>query len=154
MIFLARFLIKWSVNMMLLKKFSAFVLSSFCLLNTAYASQVRLCPDINRIKAEQISSAELISSNIYFTYNLSRYNTDKFWGFAIAPIKADSQEMAIEVANEVLSTITSQGVPDPQSEELVCLYDTGRDDIIAAAVDAEDAYFSINRLKHALQSAR
>ncbi|RUR06178.1 DUF4949 domain-containing protein [Legionella sp. km772] len=127
--------------------------SALLLAGSVYAGQVQLCPDINDIKMEGMSMAEPIMNNLFFSYNLSNYNTSTNWGFVIAPIEADSEEMAIDRANEVLDGMSSPGIPEEADDELVCVYNTGRQDILAAAINA-DHMISPSKLKQYIQKRR
>ena len=62
--------------MMLKSKLATFA-GALVLAGSAFAN---VCPDINDIKAEGLSMAELIAPNIYLTYNISTYNTSSNWG--------------------------------------------------------------------------
>jgi len=102
-----------------------------------------------------MTMADLIASNLYYSYNISTYNTDSMWGFVIAPIEADSSDDAIETANGILSSMSSSGSPQDGDKkgEIVCLYNTGQQNILAAAVNAE-RMISPNKLKQYIHKAR
>lgn len=128
--------------------------SALLLAGSVYAGQAQICPDINDIKAEGMSMAEPIMNNLFFSYNLSAYNTSTNWGFVIAPIEADSEEMAIEIANEVLGGMSSPAIPEVNGDnEVVCLYNTGNQNILAAAINA-DQMISPYKLKQFIQKRR
>ncbi|CAM2757974.1 DUF4949 domain-containing protein [Legionella worsleiensis] len=120
--------------MMLKSKLAAFA-GALILAGSAFAGQTSLCPNINDIKAEGIYMAEEIEFDMYITYNISNYNTRSIWGFLIAPVQAESAELAIEDANRILSTMSAQGVPEQHGDAIICDYDTGRQDVIAVAIN-------------------
>lgn len=120
--------------MMLRSKLAAFA-GALILAGSAFAGQEGPCPSINDIKAEGITMAEELGPNIYISYNISNYNTDSTWGFIIAPIEGDSAEVAIEGGNEILSTMSAPGVPEQHGGAIICDYDTGRQDVFAAAIN-------------------
>ncbi len=136
---------------MMFKKLAA-VTSALLFASSIYAGQITSCPDINEIKAEGISMAQPIMESLFFTYHFSFYNTNNNWAFAIAPIEADTEEVAIDLANEVLDNINSSGIPDNSGKDVVCYYDTGRPDILAAAMQAD--FMSPNKLKQHILKAR
>jgi hypothetical protein len=117
------------------------------LAGSAFSAQPAICPDINDIQAEGLTMAEEIGPDLYISYNISPYNTPSMWGFIIAPVVGDSAEVAIDIANDILSTMTAPGVPEQDRNTLVCLYDTGRQDIYAAAINTDDGQISPMKLK-------
>lgn len=123
----------------MLKKRLAAVASALVLAGSVYAGQEQICPDIEHIKAEGLTMAELITKNVYYSYNMSTYNTNKMWGFVIAPVEADSIGSAVEAGNVILSTIHGPGLPQELDEHstVECLYDTGVPYIVAVAVSTE-----------------
>lgn len=124
--------------MMFRTQLAAFT-SALILASSAYSAHIGLCPDINDIKAEGLSMAEEIGPNIYVSYNISNYNTDTTWGFLIAPVEADSGDMALEDANEILSLMNGPGFPEEHGSDIICDYDTGHPDIMAAAISSSEA---------------
>ena len=95
-----------------------------------------VCPDLNRIQAVGISMASELGYGFFVGYSIDNFNTSSTWGFAIGPVQADSDEDAITVSNEILANMTAPGLPDPSEEnELVCLYETGRDGVFAIAIN-------------------
>ena len=131
----------------------AAIATALLLAGSVYAGQNQLCPDINDIKAVGLSAAEHITGDMFFSYGISNYNTNSTWGFVIAPITAESTEMAIDVANDILDTMTAPGVPEEKNNELVCLYNTGHQNILAAAIPA-DQMISPSKLKQVIQTIR
>lgn len=139
-------------NMMFQSKLATFF-GALVLAGSVFASQQGACPDINAIKAEGLPMAEEIGPNIYLAYNISDYSTSAVWGFFIAPVEADSEEVALETSNEVLSTMNAPGVPHQQGEDVICSYDTGTPNLIAAAIKA-DGQISPIKLKQFFKSVR
>jgi hypothetical protein len=131
----------------------AAVASALVLASSVYAGQGQICPDINDIKAEGMTMAEVIMNNLYFSYNLSNYNTESTWGFVIAPIEAESSGEAIDTANDILSTMSSPGVPQEDENGFICTYETGNQDILAAAINANQM-MSPSQLKSYIQKIR
>ena len=107
------------------------------------ANQSAVCPDLTHVKAEGLTMAELIDQNEYAAYNLSMYQTDTPWGFVIVPLTADSVDMALTNGNQLLSTMSGDGIPMMDDEgNLMCLYDTGNQDTFAIAISNPDASMS------------
>ncbi len=134
---------------MLRSKLAAFA-GALILAGSAFSSQQATCPDINDIKAEGLSMAEQIGPNIYLTYNISTYNTASNWGFIIAPLTGDSDDVALDAANEILSSMSAPGVVDQHSGALVCTYETGYQNVMAAAIK-DDESISPMKLKQYFQ---
>lgn len=118
---------------MLRAKLAAFA-GALILAGTAFANQ-EACPKLGAIQAEGVSMAMPIFSSLYGAYQLSTYNTDSYWGFVIAPIDAESENDAVEYANDILSDMTAPGVAEEVDGSLMCTYDTGHSDIYAIAVN-------------------
>jgi hypothetical protein len=135
--------------MMLRSQLAAFA-GALILAGSAFSSQQAPCPDISDIKAEGLSMAEQIAPNIYLTYNISTYNTSSNWGFIIAPLEGDSDNVVLEAANEILTTMNAPGVPDQHSGAMVCTYETGHQNVIAAAIQ-DDESISPMKLKQYFQ---
>lgn len=119
---------------MLRSKLTAFI-GAFIITGSVFASQDGLCPDINDIKAEGISMAEVVAPALYITYNISNYNTTNTWGFIIAPLQGEDEATVIDAANEVLSNMSAPGIPEQHGNAIICDYNTGRNDVFAAAIN-------------------
>jgi hypothetical protein len=131
----------------------ATVMSALMLAGSVYASQEAICPELSTIQAEGLTGAEELAPNIFFSYHLSTYNTNANWGFVVAPIEAESSELALEVANKVLSTMTAPGIPQNagnEANELYCLYSTGSPNLFAYAAPM-DAMRSLSQLRRYIQ---
>lgn len=137
---------------MKLKNKLATIASALVLACSVYAGDETICPDINRIKAEGLNMVEEIGLNIYFGYNINTYNTESNWGFVIAPISADSAELALDHANAILRTMNAPGIPQENNHELICEYNTGNQNIMAVAINAEHMISPL-RLKHYIKTA-
>lgn len=98
---------------------------------SAYARQDLECPSLGAIKTEGFTMAVEFSAGFYYAFNLSNYGSDNNWGFLIAPVEGGSQNEAIEMANEILSSMTAEGVPHDLEG---CEYDTANPWVIAVAV--------------------
>jgi len=132
----------------------ATVVSTLLLAGSVYAGQEQSCPDISDIKAEGMTMVAPIMYDQFLTYNISSYNTDNNWAFVIAPIEAESEDVALELANEILNGMGSVGIPQTEpDDEIVCMYNTGDANILAAAVNA-DHMISPSKLKQYIQKAR
>lgn len=138
---------------MMFKSGIAAFAGALMLAGSVFAGQEGICPNINDIKAEGLSMAEEIGPNYYISYNISNYNTPSTWGFLIAPVEGDSEEVAIEAANEVLSNMTAPGVPEQHGGATICDYDTGRQDLFAAAINDEEGQITPMRLKFFFKKA-
>jgi hypothetical protein len=137
---------------MLRKKFAVFFGALF-IAGSTFSAQQAICPDINDIKAEGLSMAEEIGANSYLLYNISAYNTSSTWGFIMAPLEGDAEDMAIEAGNEILNNMSAPGTPDQQyGSPMICTYDTGRKDIFAAAIN-DGAQISPMKLKQYFKKA-
>lgn len=123
---------------MKLKTKLATLAGALILAGLSFAGQDFVCPSIDAIKAEGLTMAEEIIQNRYITYNISTYNTDANWGFLIAPVEADSEETALATGNEILSTMTSVGVPTEENGTMYCAYETGQQTLLAAAFKDEN----------------
>lgn len=106
--------------------------SALILTGTTFAGS-EVCPDLSAIKAEGLSMSMQVYG-FYAAYQLSNFNTDTNWGFIIAPVEAESEDEAVEHANEILNSMTAPGVLIDQG---VCNYDTGVPNIYALAIQDE-----------------
>lgn len=131
---------------MLRSKLATFI-GAIILAGSAFAGQESVCPDINAIKAEGMTMAEELGPNIYLTYNISNYNSESLWGFIIAPLEGDSDDVVLEAANEILSSMSAPGVPEQHNGAIICDYNTGRQDVFAAAINTDEPITPM-RLKH------
>jgi len=137
---------------MKLKSTLATFASALLIAGYSYASNDFACPSIGAIKAEGLSQAEEIYPSLYFTYNISSYGTENTWGFVIAPVEGNSVESALETGNEILASITSEGVPAEADGYQYCQYDTGDDNIAAVAFMSNDNHISTMKLKQLYHS--
>lgn len=128
-------------------KLAAFA-GSLILAGSVFAGQ-GVCPSIDAIKSAGIPFAEEVASNVYIGYNVDQFDTDAEWGFALLPIHADSTDMALESANDILSTMTAPGVPQMEGDVTICEYDTGMDDVFAVAIQ-DGEQITPYKLKHFL----
>lgn len=138
--------------MVLRNKLAAFT-GGLILAAHVFAGQEIACPDIADIQAEGVTMAEQLSSNIYFTYHFNTYKTDSTWGFVLAPIAADSIEVAIENGNNILKMMSAPGVPEMTDNELVCTYPTSQPNIMAAAIKSDQSVYPM-KLKRFVNSKR
>jgi hypothetical protein len=138
--------------MMLKSKLAAFA-GALLLAGAAFAGQQEACPDIKDIQAEGLTIAEEIGPNMFISYNISVYNTPSIWGFVIGPVGGDSDEDALEAGNEILSEMSAPGVPEQHANAMICTYDTGRQDVFAAAIK-DEAQVSPLKLKQFIKSVR
>ena len=138
--------------MMSRSKFAAFA-GALILAGSAFANHQSICPNLADIQAEGLAFAEEIGQNFYISYNISNFNTNDNWGFVIAPIEADSTEEAIETGNDILDEMTAPGVPEEQAGAFVCTYETGRPNVIAAAIQSEEQITPL-KLKQLVRAVR
>lgn len=120
-------------NMMFRSKLAVFA-STFVLSGFVFAADNIICPDIADIKAESMTMVEEIGLDYFITYNVSNYSTNSQWGFAIAPIQADSEDDALNVANDLLNNMTAPGVLQ-RKDPTICGYATGENHVLAFAVE-------------------
>lgn len=106
--------------------------SALILTGTTFSGS-EVCPDLSAIQAEGLSMSMQVYG-FYAAYQLSNFNTDTNWGFIIAPVEAESEDEAVEHANEILNSMTAPGVFIDQG---VCNYDTGVPNIYALAIQDE-----------------
>lgn len=119
---------------MLKSKLATFT-SALILAGSVFAGQQTICPNINDIKAEGLPMAEEIAPGMFLSYNISNYNMPSIWGFIIAPLEADSEEMALDEANEILANMSAPGIPAQENGAIICDYETGVPGVIAAAIN-------------------
>ncbi|USQ12793.1 DUF4949 domain-containing protein [Legionella lytica] len=112
-------------------KLAAFT-SALILAGTTFASS-EVCPDLSAIQAEGFSMSMQVYG-VYAAYQISDFGTDENWGFVMAPVEADSEEEAVENANDILNSMTAPGV---LIDTGVCNYDTGVPDVYAVAIQDE-----------------
>ncbi|MBI2785479.1 MAG: DUF4949 domain-containing protein [Legionella longbeachae] len=113
-------------------KLTAFA-AALVLAGAAFAND-EICPNLSDMQAEGISATEQIGNNVYVGFSLSNFNSEP-WGYAIGPVLADSDDEAIDIANDVLANMSSQGYPIQLDDDyLVCLYDTGNPFIYSIAI--------------------
>ncbi|CEG58428.1 DUF4949 domain-containing protein [Legionella fallonii] len=131
---------------MMLKSKLATLAGALILAGSAFANSQITCPDINDIKSVGLSNAEPIGADMYLTYQISKYNTPNTYGFFLAPIEGNSSENALETANEILNIMNAPGVPTQYHGTMMCLYETGHSNIMAAAIE-DDSVMSPTKLK-------
>lgn len=92
------------------------------------------CPDLSALQAEGIAGVQQIGANYFIGFSISQIDSAT-WGFAIGPVKADSEDDAIDVSTDVLNHMATPGFPlELENDTLVCLYDTGNPYIYSIAV--------------------
>ena len=142
--------------MMLKSKLAAFA-GALILAGSAFANQQIICPDINEIKAEGLDRVESIhqdNDTMFLTYHFSNYNTPDMYAFFIAPVAGDTSEEALDTANEILNTISGQGVPTQDHGIMLCVYHTGHQDLIAAAMKTNLSVSPMQLKQYFLQSRK
>lgn len=140
--------------MMLKSKLAAFA-GALILAGSAFANQQIVCPDINEIKAEGLDRVESIhqdNDTMFLTYHFSNYNTPDMYGFFIAPVEGSTAEEALQKANEILTNISGEGVPTQDHGIMLCVYHSGHQDILAAAMKANLSISPMQLKQHFLQS--
>lgn len=113
-------------------KLATFV-GAVILASSAFASN-NVCPSIEEIQSEGISMAEEIAPGLFIAYQISNYNTEDTWGFIVAPLDGEDQDVAISMANDIVSDMTAPGIPEEHRGMLICTYETGIPDVFAAAI--------------------
>lgn len=122
--------------MMFKTKLAAFV-GALILAGSSFAIQDKpdACPSMASIQAEGMTMSAEILEGLYLTYNLSHFDTPANWAFVMGPVAADSDDMAIEQSNELLTTISGNPSPKQDSEDTwVCEYNTGSQELGAFAI--------------------
>lgn len=119
----------------------ATIAGALVLMGSSFAGQ-ELCPSIDLIKTEGVFAADSMFG-LYMTSTISNYNTESTWMFAMGPIYADSAEIAIQVSNDILSSMITPGVPQEDPVTTVCTYDTGNPNLKAIALRKFDFTKSI-----------
>lgn len=132
---------------------AAVFLGTLCLAGSLFAQQAGICPSLSSIQAEGLSMAEEIGTDLYLSYHLSQYGTDATWGFVIAPLAAEDAEIAIDMANDIVRSMTAPGVPEFHEQAIICDYETGHKGILAAAINDGESISPL-RLKHFLRRMR
>ncbi|WP_058535093.1 DUF4949 domain-containing protein [Legionella saoudiensis] len=110
-------------------KFSAklsLLAAALVLANPSFSDPV--CPDLKEIQLGGFSIA-FGTTNHYFAYKLSKYNTDTNWGFVMGPFAVPTREAALEAAYSALSNMNSAPIYYHE-----CIYSTGISDLYAIAV--------------------
>lgn len=126
--------------MMFKSKLATFV-GALVLAGSVYAAQdnPELCPGMHAIQSEGMTNAAEILEGLYLTFNLSHYDTPSNWVFIMGAINAESEEVAIQESNKILSTMSGSPTPEDDGEgSWVCQYETNDPDISAFAVQADD----------------
>jgi hypothetical protein len=126
--------------MMFKSKLAAFV-GALILTGSAFAMQDRpqKCPSVTALQSEGVNNATEILEGLYITFNLSHYDTSSNWVFIMGGFLADSEEMAIQESNQVLSAMSGSADPEDDGEgSWICQYDTNQPGIASYAVQADD----------------
>ncbi|AWN73736.1 DUF4949 domain-containing protein [Legionella anisa] len=129
-------------------KLSTFT-AALVLAGSAFANNP--CPELSDLRAEGISEVQEIGNNYFIGMSISRFNLAT-WGFAIGPVKADTEDDALDVTNGILNSMATPGFPlELDHDTLICLYDTGNPYVYSIAV--RDYAISPMKLKQYLLKA-
>lgn len=136
--------------MMFKSKLATFV-GALVLAGSSFAAQSipQACPGINSIQSEGLPNVGEIFQGMYLAYNVSNYETPSNWVFIMGPIMADSEDMALESSNGLLSTIS--GTPEPQNDEegnWICEYNSNEPNVAALAIQADDMISPLKMAKY------
>jgi hypothetical protein len=112
-------------------KFTTFA-AALVLAGSAFAME-ESCPRLNAIQAKGISSYQQLAEKYYAGYSISTYNSSSNWIFAIGPVGAETPEEALDMSNDLLKGMSSEGQVKSDMP-LVCEYETGNMFIKAVAV--------------------
>ncbi|RUR20645.1 DUF4949 domain-containing protein [Legionella sp. km535] len=126
--------------MMFKSKLATFV-SALVLASSVFAAQDKpeICPGMAAVQAEGMTNAAEILEGLYLTFNLSHYDTSSNWVFIMGAINADSEDIAIEESNQILSTMSGSPTPEDDGEgSWICQYETNVPEVSAFAVQADD----------------
>ncbi len=127
--------------MMFKSKLATFV-GALVLAGSSFAIQDKpeSCPSITAVQAEGMTSSAEIIEGLYLTYNLSHFDTSSNWVFVMGPVAAETDEMAIEESNQLLTTISGTPTPTQDEEDTwICEYNTGSQELAAFAILTDDA---------------
>ncbi|KTD42043.1 DUF4949 domain-containing protein [Legionella parisiensis] len=109
------------------------------------------CPDLSDLQAEGISEVQQIGNNYFIGFSISQFNSAT-WGFAIGPVKADTEDDALDATTGILNNMATPGFPlELDHDTLICLYDTGNPYVYSVAV--RDYAISPMKLKQYLLKA-
>lgn len=110
------------------------------------------CPSTASIKAQRLTSVDIVAPNFYIIYANNQYDTPQNWLFAIGPIKAHSQDSAMDIATEYLQDMS--GNPEPNENRdagyFSCEYHVNHQDFIAFAflgIEPSDILFEQMKVK-------
>lgn len=102
------------------------------------------CPSISEIKGEGLSYVTEFGSHKYLASQISHYDTEQQWIFAIAFIPAKNQEIALEKGNKLMNDVSGSPFPQEDHNEWVCEYNIpGNYMAVALPVD----FLSMQRVK-------
>lgn len=84
------------------------------------------CPEVSSIKSEGLSLAYELMPKVFFAYQISKYNTELSWVFAIGYFKSDTEELAVIDGNKTLVNLAGTPLPEYDKEGYwLCKYDLG-----------------------------
>jgi len=75
------------------------------------------CPSVADIKAQGIPMNEKIDGLGYMFYNVSTYQTNREWTFAVFTLDVKEKEQAQAYANYQLSLMQSEAVPEQDNDK-------------------------------------
>lgn len=113
--------------------FKTAVLST-SLLVAANAFAEVTCPSTAALKSEGLTMTAMVFPYFYLDYQISNFDTDNNWLFAVGPIQCENEEIALEEGNKLMKYLT--GNPSPEEDEngsVICTYSLGDDQNMAVA---------------------
>lgn len=105
------------------------LIASLIITGSSFAAKVGddaiICPSVESIKSLGVSMPEVVGFNSYIVYNMSNYDTDNVWAFVIGLIPAESDDDAVNQANDALTTLSGNPEPIDYSGHIMCDYNIG-----------------------------
>lgn len=105
------------------------LIASLIFAGSALAAKINdetiVCPSVNALKSAGVVMPEVVGFNSYIVYNLGQYGTENNWVFVVGLIPAESDDDAINQANDALATLSGNPEPEEYRENLMCNYDIG-----------------------------
>ena len=83
------------------------------------------CPSISAIKAAGVPKVHEYTPQVFFAYQISKYDTEYKWIFSIGYFKTDSKEQAIIDGNNTLLNLAGDPIPVSDEDYWFCRYDAG-----------------------------
>jgi Domain of unknown function (DUF4949) len=121
--------------------------ATFSLASTLYAAPLRHveCPSVDAIQSKGVSLAMEVMPNVFLGMEAGNYNTSTNWVFAIGLFETDSEEVALDAANDALAGIFGP-VAEDDEDGMMCLYATNDPNVGAIAIE-DDGSMPASKIK-------